>query len=627
MSDREELHRAFPLESLGRELTALAQQDRLDPVAVSEPLVQRVATLLAAGLHPLLLGASGTGKNATVETLAIRLAAARPGFVPMLANRKIVECGVVAFQSGCLYVHEFETRVESIIHKCKESRTMLFLDQAHLAAGAGRVEGYEERTVATLLTPALARGELSLIGATTPEGYKTMLRRNPRFAGCFTPVEVPEHTAEATLTLLQQLRQILEARYRVEIQRESLPEIVRLAGRFYRGQAFPGKAFTLLKAALAERSLEATLAQSQVGRLTAHDIQTFVETRTGLPPFLLLPQMPVERQTLIDTLRAELFDQDPAIEAAVDAILTFKADLNDPERPVASFLLAGPTGVGKTELVKLVANLLFGSKARVLRYDMAEYADAGNVERLIGEGRGDGNHRGLVEEVLVQPLSVILLDEIEKAHPSIYSVLLPVLGEGRLTDASGRTVSFANSVIFLTSNLGAELYGRRTIGLRQSGGDPSVVERAILERIRAFFPPEFVNRLTKILLFKPLSRAATVKVAEKMIKRAIARPGLQDRRLHVTVDPSLFDQLLEQGFHSEYGARPMERAVQELVVYPLARALANGRITSNQKVMLTYADRQSALRIQEEKARGRSRHGSKVASHGDHAATSVSQPL
>ncbi len=597
MSDREQLHREFPLESLGWELTTLAREGRLEPVAVSEPLVQTIATLLAAGQAPVLSGRKGAGKTAVVESFATRITEAPLWLPSTLRNRRIVECTVIAFQSGRLYAHEFETRLESIVRKCQEGRVILFLDQLHLAVKAGAVSGYEERTVATLLTPSLARREIALLGATTPEGYKALLRHHPSFAACFTPVEVPEQTAEETLTLLPQLRPAFEKRYRIGIRRESLREVVRLTERFYRFQAFPGKAFTLLKAALAQKALAKTLGRDQAGLLTAKDIQALVQTRTGLPSFLLFREEPVERQALIDQLQARLFDQDPALEAVVDAILTFKADLNEPERPVASFLFAGPTGVGKTELVKLVAELLFGSRDRVIRYDMGEYADAGSVARLIGEER-EGPRRGLVEEVLAQPFAVILFDEIEKAHPSIFSLLLSLLGEGRLTDATGRTASFANSLIILTSNLGAELYGRRAIGLLQAGSDPSEVKRAILERIRAFFPPEFLNRLTKILLFKPLSRAAVAKVAEKALRQALTRPGLQDRRLQVTVDPLLFEQLLIQGFHPEYGARPMERAVQELVVYPLARALAAGHLASGQKVVLSYADGMPQLRIQ-----------------------------
>jgi ATP-dependent Clp protease ATP-binding subunit ClpA len=407
----------------------------------------------------------------------------------------------------------------------------------------------------------------------------------------------------------------------MRIKPECLKEIIRMS-RFYRWQAFPGKAFLLLKAALAQKAIAKTpaprrraqreqgvvdwadteltaktLASSGRAQLTVRDIQALVKTRTGLPSFLLFREEPVERQALVEKLRAQLFEQEQAIEAVVDAILTFKAEINDPERPLANFLFTGPTGVGKTELVKLVADLLFGSRSRVIRYDMGEYTDPESVSRLAGEGRQDGPRRGLVEEVLAEPFSVILLDEVEKAHPSLFSLLLPVLGEGQLTDVSGRTASFANTIIIMTSNLGADLYGRRPIGLSpsQAEGGGFEIERAILQKIRAFFAPEFLNRLTKILHFRPLSREAVARVAEKTIHEALARPGLRDLNLQVSVDASLFEELLKRGYHPEYGARPMQRAVEELVVYPLARVLASGRVASSQPVHLTWINGQTNL--------------------------------
>lgn len=623
MSDREQLHTAFALESLGRELTRLAREAQLDPILAPEPLLQTLTALLAAGHSPVLVGRDGVGKRAAVEALAGRIAVLPRTLPESLRERLILDCDVTAFQSGCIYTHEFETRLESIVKKCREARAILSLNHLHLAVKAEGMSGYEERTVATLLTPYLSRQEVCVIGTTTPEGYRAILRQNARFATCLTPVAVPEHTAEQTLAMLEQLRPAFEVWYRMRIQPESLTEIIRMT-RFYPWQAFPGKAFLLFKAALAQKAVAKTLAtktrrraQRERGvvdwddteltaktlaprrraQLTVRDIQTLVKTRTGLPSFLLFREEPVERQALVEKLRAQLFEQEQAIEAIVDTILTFKAELNDPERPLASFLCAGPTGVGKTECVKLVAELLFGSRGRVLKYDMGEYADPASVARLAGEGHQDGPRRGLVEEVLAEPFSVILFDEVEKSHPSFFSFLLPVLGEGRLTDVSGRTASFANAIIIMTSNLGADLYGRRPIGLSpsQAEGVGFEIERAILRQIRSCFSPEFLNRLTKILYFRPLSREAVARVAEKTVQEAFARPGLRDLNLRVSVDPSLFEQLLERGFHSEYGARPMQRAVEELVVYPLARTLAAGSVSSGQTAVLSYANGQTHL--------------------------------
>jgi ATP-dependent Clp protease ATP-binding subunit ClpC len=608
MSDREQLHTGFALESLGRELTKLAGEMELDPVLAPERVTQPLAALLASRHSPLLIGRDGVGKKAGVETLALKMALTPEALPEPLREQKVLEVDSATFQHGCLYVHEFETRLQNIVKKSREAKTILFLDQLHLAVKAGALSSYEERTIATLLLPAIARREITLIGATTPEGYQTIVRHNPQFAACFTPIEVSEATAEQTLVLMEKLRSHFERRHQIRIDPASLTEIVRMT-RFYTWQAFPGKAFGLLKAAIAEKALERRPIPDRKPAITVQHIQGLVQKRTGLPSFLLFRDEPVQRDQVIEHLKTKLFEQDHAIEAVADAIVTFKAELNDPHRPVASFLFTGPTGVGKTELVKLVAEFLFSSRERVIRYDMGEYADPASVARLVGEGRQEGLRRGLVEEVLVQPFSVILFDEIEKAHPSVFSLLLPVLGEGRLTDVSGRSASFSNAIIIMTSNLGSDLYGQRPIGLLpvQDAERNAEVHKAILRRIQDFFAPEFLNRLSKILTFEPLPRAAVRRVAEKTVQQAMRRPGIRDLDLTVSVDPSLFVELMRQGYHPAYGARPMERTVQELVIYPLARVLAAGRVASGQSVHLTWLNGHTHLTYAEAVRRGKRR--------------------
>lgn len=590
MSDREQLHTGFALESLGRELTTLAGEMQLDPVLAPEEVTQPLAALLASGHSPLLIGRDGVGKKTGVETVALKMALMPEALPETLRAQKILEVDSAAFQHGCLYIHEFETRLQTIVKKCREAKTILFLDQLHVAVKAGTLSSNDERTIATLLLPAVARREIALIGATTPEGYRGILRHNPRFAACLTPLEVSEATAEQTLTLMEDLRSHFERRYHIKIRPASLAEIIRMT-RLYTWQAFPGKAFAILKAAIAEKALERRLFPDRKPTISVHDIQGLVQKRTGLPSFLLFREEPVQRHTLIEHFKSRLFEQDKAIEAVADAILTFKAELNNPDRPVASFLFTGPTGVGKTELVKLVAEMLFGSRERVIRYDMGEYTDPASVARLAGEGRHDSSRHGLVEEVLAQPFSIVLFDEIEKAHPSIFSLLLPILGEGRLTDVTGRSASFANSLIIMTSNLGSDLYGQRPIGLSpvQDAERHAEIHKAILRRIQDFFAPEFLNRLTKVLCFEPLSQAAIRRVADKTVQQALRRPGIRELDLTVSVDPSLFAELMRQGYHPAYGARPMERAVEELVIYPLARILAAGRVASGQPVALTWS--------------------------------------
>ncbi len=588
MSDREKLHRNIPLQSLGRVLTTLAKEEKLDPAEPPRALLKGLIAVLAAGHQPLLIGKPGSGKTTLVECVASEIATNAERLPLPLRRRPVVECSVSSFQNECLYVHEFETRLKSIVQTCESAGAILFLPDLQMLTRAGAVAGYEERTVATLLTPYLANKSFPVIGATTPDGYLLLLQRNAAFAACFTPFTLPEMTAQETRALLLRLRGKLQRSVGLPIAREGIEEAVRLSERFHGWQAFPGKAIELLKAASSRKSVSLMSGGSGRRKVARDEVQALVRERTGLPDFLLSAEMPVERRVLLEQLRRSVFDQEPAIEAMVDSILTFKAELNDPGRPLGNFLFAGPTGVGKTELAKRLAELLFGSEEKVIRFDMAEYVGCDSAARLIGGRRQEGSTRGMVDHVLAQPFSVILLDEIEKAHPTIFPLLLGVLGEGRLTDQAGRTASLANSIVIMTSNLGANLYGKRTPDLRPSSekDKAAILDREILRKIKSFFAPEFLNRLTKVILFRPLSPEAVAKVAAKELERAFARPGVRDRSLHVTVDRSLIDRLLAIGFHPEYGARPMQRVVQQLVVYPLAQALAAGKVKPHRRVTL-----------------------------------------
>jgi len=579
----EEPKKASRLESIGRNLTHLASEGRIGPIYERKEIISELASqLLIDGNNVLLVGEPGTGKNAVVEGLACWI----PRNEVDLPYKVIVECTHVSFQAFCLYAHEFETKLQMIVGELRKHKAILFFDQINLAVGAGALSGFEERTLANLLNPYLARNEITIIGATTPDGYKAILRRNPSFASRFIRLDIPVIKPDQALTILEDLKVEIEEKYQVTIEDEALRTIIDMSDRFYRERFFPGKAFEVLRDVIAS---EAHISKEKGdGLVKKEHVYSVFKRRTGLPDFIIYRDRYIKKDEVRDYFAERIFGQDEAVEEVVNTIFSLKAELNDPQKPVAVFLFAGPTGVGKTYLARLLANYLFGSEEKLFRYDMSEYSTSDSVERLIN-GRRDEKRGKLVEDILASPFSVILFDEIEKAHPNIFNLLLSLLGEGRITDETGRTVNFCNTIIIMTSNIGGELYSRIPIGLR-TDDEVGVTEKDLFRKIKEYFRPEFIGRLTKVIPFKPLSKEQIELIARKEIDKLTKRKGITFRRLEISVSERVIDYLIKMGYSPEYGARPMQRAVERHIGFPLAEAISSGRVRQSDKIHIDLGE-------------------------------------
>ncbi|MDB5448173.1 MAG: Clp protease ClpC [Phenylobacterium sp.] len=648
------------LDKYGRDLTQLARDGKLDPVIGRANEIETAIEVLARRKknNPVLIGEPGVGKTAIVEGLAQRIVA---GEAPeALRNKRLVELSINAMVAGSKYRGEFEERAEQILQEVNEHKDelILFIDELHIIVGAGQGGGEGGLDIANVFKPALARGELNLIGATTLNEYQKYIEKDAALERRFQPVFVAEPTIAQTIMILRGLRDTLEAHHKVVITDEAILAAAELSERYITNRFLPDKAIDLIDQAAARVKITATARPPEVLELESEvrqfkreldsararkqeervkDLQARCQERnkaleeaserwrrtvgtgaaevrvehiaqivsklTGVPVSELTLEERQRLTQLEQQLHRRVVGQDEAVRAVSDAVRLARAGLREGRGPIANFLFLGPTGVGKTELAKALAESVFGSEDAMVRLDMSEYMERHTVARLIGAPPGYvGYEEGgqLTERVRRRPFSVVLLDEIEKAHPDVHNVLLQVFDDGRLTDGKGRVVDFTNTLIIATSNIGSEIIQRR---LRQSGEeitDPARLREELMEPLRAHFRPEFINRLDEIIVFHSLTREQIRQIVGLHLERV--RRTAQGQGVELEIDDSLVEHLARAGYRPEFGARELRRLIRSTLETELARGMLAGDIAEGDRVRARWDE--EARRLVLEPQRG-----------------------
>ncbi|WP_199823962.1 ATP-dependent Clp protease ATP-binding subunit [Streptomyces sp. NBRC 109706] len=639
------------LDRYGRDLSEMAKAGEIDPVIGREREIEQTVEVLArrGKNNPVLIGEAGVGKTAVVEGLAQRMV---DGDVPdSLLGRRVVQLNFSALVAGTRYRGDFEERLTGLIDeiRAQSDQVIVFVDELHTVVGAGGGGGEGGAMDAgNILKPALARGELHVIGATTLEEHRRYIEKDAALARRFQPILVPEPTPEDAVAILRGLRDRYEAHHQARYTDEALIAAVQLSDRYLTDRFLPDKAIDLIDQAGARVRMRASTTSTdvralqremeQVGRdkdqavaaedyeraselrdrlaelelrieedgerrpdreriaeVTVDDIADVVSRQTGIPVSSLTQEERERLLGLANRLRERVIGQDEAVTAVADAVLRSRAGLTGGDRPIGSFLFLGPTGVGKTELARALAEALFGSDERMVRLDMSEYQERHTVSRLVGAPPGYVGHEEagqLTEPVRRNPYSLLLLDEVEKAHPDVFNILLQVLDDGRLTDAQGRRVNFSNTVIVMTSNLGSEMISARSSRAGFGGGPDGDEEEQRRERVlrplREHFRPEFLNRIDEIVIFRQLTGEQLRAVTDLMLNET--RHQLHAQDVAVTFTPAAIDWLAERGYQPEYGARPLRRTIQREVTNELSRRLLRGELTPHSALTVDAVD-------------------------------------
>ena len=646
------------LDNLARDLTKLARENRLDPVVGRSKEVKRLIQILSRRTknNPVLVGEPGVGKTAIAEGLAQRII---QGEVPEdMLDKRLMMLDMGALVAGTKYRGEFEDRMKKIIDEIyHDGQVILFIDELHTLIGAGGAEGAIDAS--NILKPALARGELQTIGATTLDEYQKYIEKDSALERRFARVQVDEPTPEEALEILQGLRPRYEDHHGVEISDDALKAAVQLSVRYINSRQLPDKAIDLMDESAAKVRLDKTDEPSEIAELresitnlmhekeaaiqdqdfemaarlrqkekqlsqqlaelsfteakeatgfadqvTAEDVATVVSQWTGVP----LQQMEKkESERLLELesiLHQRVVGQDEAVQAVARAIRRARSGLKDPDRPIGSFMFLGPTGVGKTELAKTLAEAMFGSEDSLVRVDMSEFMEKYSTSRLIGSPPGYvGYDEGgqLTEKIRSKPYAVILLDEVEKAHPDVFNILLQVLDDGYLTDSKGRKVDFRNTILIMTSNIGAtQIREEKNVGFNATDitRDHRKMQKRILEELKKAFRPEFLNRIDETVVFRSLDEGEIHQIVKIMSKAIIKRLAEQDIRLKIT--PAAIDVIGKAGFDPEYGARPIRRALQKEVEDRLSEALLSGQIHLGDQVTIGAKKGKITLTVKEE---------------------------
>jgi len=634
------------LDQFGRDLTEMAKEGKLDPIIGRDKETERVIQILSRRTknNPVLIGDPGVGKTAIAEGLAQKIA---EGAVPeILKGKRVVTLDLSAMVAGSKYRGEFEERLKNVMNEIRDSKNViLFIDEMHTIIGAGGAEGAIDAS--NILKPALARGEIQAIGATTLDEYRKHVEKDAALERRFQPVMVGEPSKEEAIQILEGLRDKYEAHHKVKITDESIRAAVELSDRYITDRFLPDKAIDLIDEAASRvriktftappdvKKLEEELASLEKEKAEAINTQNFekaaeirdkeqevkkelesvkkewnekandnkltigeeeiayiVSLWTGIPVTKLAEEESKRLLNLEKILHERVIGQEEAVEAVSKAIKRARVGLKDPKRPVGSFIFLGPTGVGKTELSRALAEVLFGDENAMIRIDMSEYMEKHTVSRLIGSPPGYvGYEEGgqLTEKVRRKPYSVVLMDEIEKAHPDVFNILLQILEDGRLTDGKGRTVDFKNTVVIMTSNVGASTIKRQKVMGFTSGADEKeeAYERMkdnVLEELKRTFRPEFLNRIDDVIVFHQLEEEHLKGIVDLMLKSLISRIKEIDIDIDVTDEAKAL--LVKKGFDPVYGARPLRRAIQKMVEDKLSEEMLAGNVKSGSKVLI-----------------------------------------
>ena len=580
------------LDQYSRDLTEMAAAGRIDPVVGRGNEIRRAIQILSrrSKNNPVLVGEPGVGKTAVAEGLA--LCVSRGQAPAELRDKRIVSLDIPALLAGTKYRGDFEERVKSVLRDVKRAGdVILFIDELHTIIGAGSAEGAID--AANILKPALGRGEVQIIGATTPEEYRRHIEKDAALERRFQPVKVTEPGREQTMEMLQSLRPALEKHHRVSLDEEALSAAYELSVRYINDRFLPDKAIDLLDEAAAAVHVEG-------GRqVTAADVAQVVSLWTEIPLRSLDESESQRLQGLEEQLKQRIIGQDEAVGAVARAIRRSRVGLKDPRRPVGSFLFLGPTGVGKTELCRALAATVYGDENAMIRLDMSEYMEKHSVSRLIGSPPGyvgyeDGGQ--LTEKVRRKPWSVVLFDEIEKAHEDVWSILLQIMDDGHLTDATGRRVDFSNTVIVMTSNIGAKTIteNRPALGFADSGRrDEEDMNQKVMAELRATFRPEFLNRVDETIVFHRLSEEHLCAITQTLLEQVKQRFQALGITLLVPEDTARW--LANQGHDDKFGARPLRRTVQHCIEDAAAEQLLEGKIGPGDRVAATVCGDQVSL--------------------------------
>ncbi|MBC6421844.1 MAG: ATP-dependent Clp protease ATP-binding subunit [Hormoscilla sp. SP12CHS1] len=631
------------LDEFGTNLTKLVGQGKLDPVVGREPEIERVIQILGRRTknNPVLIGEPGVGKTAIAEGLAHRIV--NKNVPEILENKQIISLELGMLVAGTRFRGEFEERLKKIIEEVRSSdNIILVIDEIHTIIGAGSVEGSLD--AANILKPALARGEMQCIGATTMDEYRKYIERDAALERRFQPVKVGEPSVEETIEILYGLRSAYEQHHQLKISDEALVAAANLSDRYISDRFLPDKAIDLVDEAGSrvrlfnsklppevkeqKRQLREVIKEKEVavkdqdfdkaGKLrdrelaikeeiqlatsnkiniapvvSAEDIAQIVSSWTGVPVLKLTESESELLLHMEDTLHQRLIGQEEAVTAVCRAIRRARVGLKNPNRPIASFIFSGPTGVGKTELTKALAAYFFGSEEAMVRIDMSEYMERHTVSKLIGAPPGFvGYQEGgqLTEAVRRRPYTVVLFDEIEKAHPDVFNLMLQIFEDGRLTDAKGRTVDFKNTLLIMTSNIGSKVIEKGGGGLgfefEENSADAQYnrIRTLVNEELKQYFRPEFLNRLDEIIVFRQLTKEQVKDISEIMLREVFGR--LMEQGITLEVTDAFKELLVKEGYNPSYGARPLRRAIMRLLEDVLAEELLSGRISEGDRAIV-----------------------------------------